>query len=173
MSINTVKWELLDSKNPNFNLWRATCRNGNSYCETFRKGVDPNLKLHYGHFGKDIIEKKEKKSNKRTEKQKSINFNLDDKSFKSNAYKYAIIARDMTFEDVCKKLKVDITYFDTRLNGMSYFTKKELKKLNKLLGYENIGYDDLRFVVNPELWKQKCHGPLEDSAYVIKQGGIL
>lgn len=79
----------------------------------------------------------------------------------------------MTFEDVCKKLKVDNTYFIVRLNGMMHFTKKELRKLNKLLGYENIGYDDLRYAVNPEQWKQKCHGPLEDSAYAIKQGGTL
>lgn len=168
MSVNVVKWTLVSDKNPNFNLWRANCKNGNSYQETFKKGIDPNYKLHYGHFGKNIIENRKEKTPPKKKTESSMNFNLDNKSFKSNAYKYAILARQMTIEEVSKKLKVDITYFTVRLDGMMYFTKKELRKLNKLLGYENIGYDDLRFIVNPKRWSDRCHGPLEDSEYAIK-----
>lgn len=39
------KYTLVDNSHPLFNLWRCEIGNGNSYCETYEKGVNPNKNL--------------------------------------------------------------------------------------------------------------------------------
>lgn len=38
------KYILVDKSHPLFNLWKCKIANGESYMETFRKGINPNNK---------------------------------------------------------------------------------------------------------------------------------
>lgn len=163
-----VNWVMVDDRHPIFNVWKAFIKNGNSYIESFVKGVDPNETKHYGNFGEQLKKTENRKTYSPTASSTSA-FKLNNVDFRSNPYKYMIKEREISIDEICEELDLDRASFYVRLDGFNYFTKKQLTKLNELLGYENKGYIDIRILVNPDLWCQKYSGAYEESAEYLRK----
>lgn len=123
LSINDERqWTLVDDSHPIFNRWEHETTSGECYCECFFKYEDPN-------------------------KQNLL--------FKDNPYLKRMTDLEIYKKDAADELGMTPAVFGRKLIGdprYDPFTKEELRKLNKLLMFEDYGDKDVRVEINPELW---------------------
>lgn len=116
------KWTLVDDSHPIFNRWEHVTNSGESYCECFYKYEDPNR------------------------------YNV---LFSDNPYLKRMQDMGVLKKDLAAALCVSANELNSKLYGepgYGSFTEGELGVLNKKLGFEEYGSQDVRVIINPELW---------------------
>jgi len=88
--------------------------------------------------------------------------------FDENPYNYRIEEMGLIKKEIAKEIGLGETTFYNILNGKTYFTREELTKLNKILGFEDYGDRDVRVEVNPTNWIGKKVGHVSDDAELLE-----